>query len=266
MVIPRLHFFEVEDSPLLPSLIRDMMTEYLHWVMDFTGPYDPAAEHIAGLLRHARTTRVVDLASGGAGPWPRLLPLVTAALGAVPQVTLTDLHPNLGAFDRAERSSHGAIRGHRESVDATAVPSSLPGVRTMFTGLHHLSPDQVRTLMRDSAEQRQPFVAFELTQRTVGGVLLMLASLLLVLVSAPFIRPFRLERLVLTWLIPILPLFIVWDGVVSALRSYTPGELRALAEDVKATGYGWGVGEVRSARTRMPVTYLVGEAERGFPT
>lgn len=260
-MIPRLHLFEVEDFLLLPSLIRDMMTEYLHWVMDVSGPYDPAAARIASLLRHAGTTRVVDLASGGAGPWPRLLPQVTAALGAVPQVTLTDLHPNHDAFARAARLSNGAIRSHREPVDATAVPSSLPGVRTMFTGLHHLSPEQVRTLMRDAATQRQPFVAFELTRRSVGGVLLMLSSVLLVLVSAPFIRPFRLERLVLTWLIPILPLFIVWDGVVSALRTYTPDELRAFAVEVEMPGYAWEAGEAQGASTPMAVTYLIGEPE-----
>jgi len=261
-VIPRLHLFELEDSPRLPSLIRDMMTEYLHWVMDVSGPYDPAATRIAAMLRSADTTRVVDLASGGAGPWPRLLPRVTAALGAAPQVTLTDLHPNYGAFARAERASTGAIRGHPDPVNATAVPATLPGVRTMFTGLHHLSPDQVRALMRDATRQQQPFVAFELTQRSVSGVLLMLSSVLLVLVSAPFIRPFRPERLVLTWLLPILPLFIVWDGVVSALRTYTGDELRAFAAEVAGDGYAWEVGEAQSASTPMPVTYLMGEEMR----
>lgn len=258
-MIPRLQLFEIEDSPRLPSFLRNMMTEYLRWVMDVSGPYDPAAGRIASLLRAAGTDRVVDLASGGAGPWLRLLPMVTAALGVVPQVTLTDLHPNHGAFARAERESGGAIRGHREPVDATAVPAALVGVRTMFTGLHHLSPDQVRALMRDAATQRQPFAAFELTRRSVPGVLLMLTSLLLVLVSAPFIRPFRLERLVLTWILPILPLCIVWDGVVSALRSYTTGELRAFAGEVACDGYGWEVGEAQSASTPMGVTFLIGK-------
>jgi hypothetical protein len=258
MTIPRLHLFELEDSPLLPSLLRDMMTEYLHWVMDFTGPYDPAAERIALLLREAGTDQVVDLASGGAGPWPRLLPRVTLALGRLPHVTLTDLHPNQGAFTRIEALTRGAITGHRAPVDATCMPAGLTGVRTMFTGLHHLAPAQVRALMQDAADRRQPFAAFELTQRTLPGVLLMLASLLLVLGSAPFIKPFRLERIVLTWLVPILPLFIVWDGLVSALRSYTPAELRAFAAEVTVPGYAWDVGEERSASTPMGMTYLIG--------
>ena len=256
MTIPRLHLFEVEDSPLLPSLLRDMMTEYLHWVMDISGPYDPAAARIATLMQESNTNRVVDMASGGAGPWPRLLPRVTLALGAMPQVTLTDLHPNASAFARVEQETRGAIRGYGQSVDATRVPPELTGVRTMFTGLHHLAPDQVRALMRDAASQRQPLLAFELTQRTPFGILMMFASLFLVLGSAPFIRPFRLERLVLTYLIPILPLFIVWDGVVRALRTYTQDELRAFAAEVAAVGYEWEVGKRGGAV--MPVTFLVG--------
>ena len=258
----RFHLFEVEDSPLLPSLLRDMMTEYLHWVMHVSGPYDPAAARIASLLRATGTTRVVDLMSGGAGPWPRLVPLVTAALGVAPQVTLTDLHPNVGAFARAERASGGALSGHRDPVDATAVPPALGGLRTIFTGLHHLAPDQVRALMRDAVAQRQPFAAYELTQRSVPGVLLMLSSVFLVLVSAPFIKPFRLERLVLTWLVPILPLCIVWDGVVSALRTYTRDELLAFAAEVASDGYAWEAGTARSASTPMGVSYLIGFPNR----
>lgn len=258
MTIPRLHLFEIEDSPLLPSLLRDMMTEYLHWVMDISGPYDPAAARIATLMQESHTNRVVDLASGGAGPWPRLLPRVTLALGAMPQVTLTDLHPNVSAFARVEQETRGAIRGNPQSVDATHVPPELTGVRTMFTGLHHLAPDQVRALMRDAAAQRQALLAFELTQRTPFGILMMFASLLLVLGSAPFIKPFRLERLVLTYLIPILPLFIVWDGVVSALRSYTQEELRAFVAAADMPGYSWEVGRGQASVGRMPVTYLIG--------
>jgi hypothetical protein len=260
---PRLHLFEFEDCAFLPRLLRDMMTEYLHWVMDRLGPYDMAAERVALQLRAAGTTNVVDLASGGAGPWPRLLPLVSTALGAVPQVTLTDLHPNVSAFSRVERESDGAIRGWRDPVDAMAVPPSLDGVRTMFTGLHHLEPAQVRTMMRDAASQGRSFLACELTRRSVPGVLSMLASLLLVLASAPFIKPFRMERLVLTWIVPVLPVCIVWDGVVSALRSYTPGELQGFAADAARAGYRWDVGAAKGDWAPMPVTWIQGEPEHG---
>ncbi len=47
------------------------------------------------------------------------------------------------------------------------------------------------------------------------------------LLVTPFIRPFRWSRLVFTYVIPVLPLLIVFDGIVSCLRVYSPDELRA---------------------------------------
>jgi hypothetical protein len=258
MLLPRMHLVELEDSPRLPRVLRDLMTEYLRWVMETAGPYDRAAAPLAALFRHTGMRAVVDLASGGAGPWVRLLPAVEAALGEPIRVMLTDLHPNHVAFARAERESHGRIRGHAAPVDATAVSSVLDGARTIFTGLHHLRPDQVRALLRDTVAQRRSFAAFELTDRSVVGILTMFASLALVLASSVLIRPFRLQRVLLTWLVPVLPLCIVWDGVVSALRSYTPDELRAFAADVATTGYTWEVGHLTAWPARMPVTYLTG--------
>jgi hypothetical protein len=259
MALPRLQLIELEDSPWLPRFLRDMMTEYLRWVMDASGCYDPAAPMIAALLRRSGGRDVVDLASGGGGPWLRLLPMIDAELGTAVRVMLTDLHPNLDAVARAARQSRGAIRGHAEPVDATDVPVDLRGVRTMFTALHHLPPDAVHQVMRAASVAHEPFVAFELTTRSLLGVLTMVASLLLVLLSAPFVRPFRWERLVLTWLIPVLPVCIVWDGIVSACRSYTVPELRVFAAAVASDDYQWTVGRIEKWPARMALTYVIGQ-------
>lgn len=234
------------------------MTEYLEWVIDLGGPYDSSAERIASLLRESGESQVLDLASGGAGPWLRLHPLVARALGRDVRVVLSDLHPNRTAFARAERASGGAIVGHATSVDATSVPPALRGLRTMFTSLHHLAPEQVEAVFRAAARDRRPFAAFELTHRSPLGLLMIVASLLPIILGAPFIRPFRLERLVLTWLIPLLPLLIVWDGLVSTLRTYTVDELRAIAEQVQEPGYTWEIGTRQQAPSPLPMSYVIG--------
>jgi hypothetical protein len=56
----------------------------------------------------------------------------------------------------------------------------------------------------------------------------------------PFVRPFRLTRALLTYLIPAIPLLFAWDGMVSGLRAYTPEELLALATAVPGSErYTW---------------------------
>jgi hypothetical protein len=84
---------------------------------------------------------------------------------------------------------------------------------------------------------------------SVNMTFLFLGSLFLV----PLVRPFRLSRVLLTYLVPLIPMLVAWDGTVSALRAYTPDELLALARAVPGgEAYAWDAGVVGSA------LYLVG--------
>jgi hypothetical protein len=72
------------------------------------------------------------------------------------------------------------------------------------------------------------------------------------------VRPFRWQYIALTYLIPVMPLLLSWDGSVSALRTYKPKELDALIESLGETGYHWERGVRRAPFSPFPVTYLVG--------
>ena len=80
-------------------------------------------------------------------------------------------------------------------------------------------------------------------------VLLFLASLAIV----PVVRPFRVSRLLFSYLPPLIPFVVAWDGTVSALRAYTPEELLAIARTVPGgSRYEW-----RAERTGRAL-YLTG--------
>src|SRR5690606_2533588 len=55
------------------------------------------------LLRESGWNRIVDLASGGGGPWPELVEELASALGEPPTVILTDIQPNQTAATELER-------------------------------------------------------------------------------------------------------------------------------------------------------------------
>jgi hypothetical protein len=84
---------------------------------------------------------------------------------------------------------------------------------------------------------------------------------LIVLLVTPMIRPFRWSRLFWTYAAPLVPLIVLWDGVVSCLRTYSPAELLELTEGLGGKGYLWESGEERQQRSPIPVTYLI-----GYPT
>jgi hypothetical protein len=237
--MPRLHLLEWNDQPWLPSFLRRAETRYLAAALDLARPFTALAPRIAAL---AATTgdRIVDLCSGSAGPWPHLTADVAKARGAPVTVTLTDRFP-----DRAEVVS----------VDATSVPAHLSGVRTVFDAFHHFRPDAARAILADAHARRQPIVIGEVVRRSAAGILPMILLIpILVLVLTPRIRPVSGWQLVFTYLLPILPLLITWDGVVSALRAYRPDELRALTAGLD--GFTWDIGDIRTRGG--VVTYLIG--------
>ncbi|HWO25321.1 MAG TPA: hypothetical protein VNO30_41560 [Kofleriaceae bacterium] len=252
---PRLHLMEWNDQPWLPDVLRRAETDYLAAALDAADPFAPLAPRLAELCARAGSDRIVDLCAGGTGPWLRLQPALSAALGRPARVTMTDLYPNRAAFARVEAATGGAATGEAAPVDARAVPARLSGVRTMFDALHHLRPEDARAVLADAHRRRQPIVVVEGTRRSLAAVLGMLLVPLAVLLLTPRIRPRSWARLLFTYVVPIVPLLVLWDGVVSCLRSYRPAELRALTAGLD-DGYTWEVGEYR--RRGVPVTYLIG--------
>lgn len=252
----RLQLIELEDQSWCPAAIRNGGTDFLELAQELTNPFEPIAANLAEAVHLSHAEAIVDLCSGGGGPW---LPLYKTlrAHGCEQPILLTDLHPNEDAFRRVEQRTDGYLKGIREPVDVTAVPESLRGFRTLFNGFHHFRPEVAKAVLQDAVRRGEGIGIFEAVERTpvaFASIPLMTASQFLV---APFTRPFRLSRLAFTYALPLIPALIFWDGVVSCLRVYSPDELRALVSELGDTGYRWDIGRVRSFGPTH-VTYLIG--------
>lgn len=251
----RFHLLELEDQPWFPRTIRDLATDYLQFIQTFFRVDRVMAPIVERGLEAAATTRIVDLCSGGSGPL-RLLVTDLAAEGVRVHATLTDLYPNVPAFETIAAQSNGTIDFETRSVDARAVPPDLAGLRTLFNAFHHLKPEDARSVLHAAAAARQPIAIFELSERSWGNLLGVLAAPVGVLIATPFMRPFLWRRLFWTYLIPAVPFTCLWDGIVSQLRAYTPDELRGLCEG--SAPMRWDVGQIPIAKGSGRLTYLLG--------
>jgi len=257
MRLPRLHLFELEDQSWFPRVVRDLATDYLLFIEGTFRLDRPVMAPLVEALRASKAECVVDLCSGGGGPIA-LLHRALLAQGLDLRVTLTDRFPNLAAFRRIAAGSGGRITFVAEPVDARAVPRELRGFRTIFNSFHHFRPTQAKAVLRDAIDAGQPIGIFEIPERRVALILPLLFTPLFVLLGTPFIRPFRWRRLFWTYLVPLVPLTCLWDGIVSQLRAYTVQELEALTEVVTPDTYAWRAGRVPIPSTPGHVTYLWG--------
>ncbi len=182
------------------------------------------------------------------------------------KVILTDKFPNIEAFRSAAASAPGRVSYRVEPVDATAVPDELRGFRTLFASFHHFKPENAKKILEDAIRRREGIGIFEFTGRNPGIFLVMLLSPLYLLLAMPFIKPFSWRRLFWTYVIPLMPLGVLWEGMASNMRTYSPEELRELVEDIKSDSYTWKIGRVRGTWTIRNIrgkglhmiTYLIG--------
>ncbi len=250
----RRQLFEFTDLAGTPKLLRRLVTEFLAAITEIFRPFDARMDLLLEALVATGDERIVDLCSGGPGPWRRLGPSLRSAAGRRVSVVLTDKFPQTDSV-----GSDASITYWPEPVDACRVPGELAGLRTVFNGFHHFGPDRAEGILRDATRSRRAIAIYEALRRDGLGLCVPFFSPVAVLLLSPFVRPFRWSRLLFTYAIPVAPLLITWDAVVSALRCYKPDELLAMARRAGGDDYAWSAGRYWS--NGVPVTYLV-----GYPT
>jgi hypothetical protein len=251
----RTPWFEIHDHPLFPRFLRHLVTDALEAIWNQTDLYRPIMPRLKLALEGAETRLVVDLCSGGGGPWFRLQPALASA-GCSVSVCLTDKYPNQPAFDKASLQSLRAVTGYPKSVDANCPPYELTGFRAMFSSFHHFDPKEARAILADSFNCGEGIAIFEAAECSAPSICTIFFVPLLALLLAPKIRPFRWSRLFWTYLLPVIP-FVLWiDGILSCLRSYSQADMAELITGLDSESYSWQVGQDGGGILR--ITYLIG--------
>jgi len=261
----RVHFFELQDLETCPPFLRNLITETLALGWRLTGAADAVVPILANALSKTRQTTVIDLCAGGGGPTPCIIEALNRFSHQIRyKAVLTDLFPNLPAWEKIVACS-GQLTFERSRCDATSMPERLDGFRTMFLSFHHFAPDAARQILADAVRKRQGIAVFELQNRHLSSVLglLFFGTLFIVFVSL-FVRPLNFRRILLTLIIPLIPVFCVFDGVVSALRTYTVDEMNSMLQQLRneepaAKDYTWSVKMgTCGIMGLVEMTYLIG--------
>jgi hypothetical protein len=231
------HLFELEDLPGFPSVLRRQQVEFIGWLVDRFGIYESVVPLIGAAVAHLGNARVTDLGSGSGGPIHYLAR--QSELSPV-EFLLSDRYPARAANSSptthlsTRPTTNPRVAWHPEPVDAGSGELPGDGLLTLFNAFHHFTTAQQRQLVKSNASrgilvvevlQPTPLTFFKILFTTTVGQLLL----------APFVRPFRWERLLFTYLLPINLITIPWDGLVSVLRSsHAATLLQALQSAVPA--------------------------------
>ena len=248
--------FEFEDQPWFPSVVRDGMTDYLKFVSNRFDFYKSVVPILVRGLEKSSEKKIVDLASGAGGGWLKLAEHLIQTFPKL-RIVLTDRFPNHHAFSEVVKTNPEVFEFMSEPVDARQVPTKLKGLRTQFLSLHHFKPIDAKKILQNAVDAGQPIAIFEAQKRDLSHIIKFAMSPIAVVLLTPLIRPFKWNRLILTYLIPVIPLFTLWDGLVSVLRTYSLKELEQMTCMLRGSdSFNWEIGESNS--DLVTVTYLLG--------
>lgn len=237
--------YELEDHSWFPDSLRAYQTDFLGGIAKLIGLYKPAAIFLSGKVKAA--DRIVDLASGSG------IPAILATRNMDVDLILTDKFPNAKNADFINKSFNADYM--TDSIDVIENEIPRGAVYIMFNSLHHFSKENLIIILKKIQTHNADAYFFEPIMPTLSTFLkVAFSTLLLPFFIVPFIKPFRWDRLVFTYLFPIGILATFWDGMISVRKSYSIQELEEMKTAFQNLGINISVGKLTGSFANL--TYL----------
>ncbi|KAL6716914.1 hypothetical protein ACLMJK_004826 [Lecanora helva] len=190
---------------------------------------------------------------------------------------LTDIHPHLTAWSSASKRSAN-LHYIPTSIDAanasatilslanTSTPNQTTNKRTfrLFSLAFHHFPDPLATrILQNTLSTSSGLAIFELQDRDVGNILTVLTLAPLLWLGSWYWFWGNWGQLFWTYVVPVVPFVIVFDGVVSCLRTRREGEVMKLVRRTGSGVNGWRFETGREVHTwpMGTMSYFIGVKE-----
>jgi hypothetical protein len=229
------HLFEFMDLDWLPVSLRRTIRETLECAFSrlFRGYYAWVAEEV---LKEATGSRYTTLVELGAGPAPITRLLANEAKTEGLRLVPCDINPDQPVYEELEKRYPGKVVPRYDNVDLSKPHSWGQGALLFLSAsFHHIPPRDRCAVIEQLTESAERVMVFEPLRRTFRSMLLALTSFVPALVTPLWLfrRPGRLGRFFWCWLLPVAPLLISWDGVVSCLRMWSESNWKVALQNVR---------------------------------
>lgn len=278
--IRRKHYLELHEKSWCPKILRRYMLAALTfgWSYKPTSPKwlpaiffkafnrftysaaDAAVEPLLEGLKVTKQNKILDLCSGTGGPLVVLIDAIEQTHGYPIKITLSDIIPCYTEW-KSLQMKHGEnkVSFIASCVDARRA-EHYKGFRTLSCCLHHFRPQDAIAILQSAVNSQEGILIMEMTERSLRGMLMMIGNCqLTTFLAALLIRPFSFSRFFYTFIIPLVPLLFLFDGITGVLRTYTDEEKWSMIKKVAGwENYVWQLKAKKLWRTAGSFNYILG--------
>ena len=219
---------QIINSSWCPKFIKKLVAEFLSWFVVKVNATKPFIPLIESMVNDAHSNQIINIDFNiGAG--------------------IESVKPYL-----------------KEDIQIKSIPISdfntdTKGVYLFLNSFHQLNVKQAKEILSQIVNSKNPVIIVEGNNDSLWQVVGMTVFVpLTTLLTAPFVKPFRLTRLLFTYIIPVLPLIITIDGCIALLKLYNPKDLLELTSSINAPKYEWKAGKNDNGRGGK-IIYLTGK-------
>jgi len=236
------------------------MTRFLNTFHAMLGTADHIASLLDKLIKETGILHINDLCSGSCGPMQDVYNLLVDKYGHKElSISYHDLYPDVITADKINNDGNSKTEYNNKPTDVLSTTDMTEGIRTMICSFHHFPVHKTKVILETVVSTQQPIFVFEISDNSFPKWIWWISipmTFIMTLFITPFIRPMSWQQIVFTYLIPIIPLCIAWDGAVSNARTYTLNDLHRLFSSLNISDYKWEKGIVKD---KIKMLYFHGQ-------
>lgn len=238
---------ELEDFKWFPSILRRWQMDFIGSITAWTKLYSGLVPVIQDLVLKNKITVWQDVCSGSGIPAIYIHQKLNTSI----PLQLTDKYPDVSFVN----TQH--INYRLEETDIQLLQPSSHRLYTMFNAFHHFTEKQQTDFANKMKNSNAPFFVAEILEPGIFNCIkIFFTTILVQLITAPFIKPFSLPRLFFTYIIPVNLFTITYDGIISVLKSKTAEDYRTLLQHISSPQYKISVQQLNNFKGN--IIYITG--------
>lgn len=231
-----MRLFEFGDLKWIPHLYHYYLRVYLIFFIRLIG-YDKLwAKQTESFIEGNSADSVMEYGSGSGEPLIQMVSQINSTKAKSLNYVMSDLKPLPEFVNKVNDQSPENFSYIETPVDATKNKPSDGQAVIFINSFHHLSPEIAQEVIKNNLENGNEMLILEYVRNNPLAYLSMFGGLLLILLTLPFVV--KLKHLpiavLFTYIIPLFPLMVFWDGLVSCRRAYGKKFFEQVVKDVQA--------------------------------
>ncbi len=243
-VLHKILTFECNDSPRCPLFIRESILEVLGKSIRDAKVYDALTPEFVQFCADAKVDTVLEFGAGSGESTAIFMDALLQTEQAPPHIYISDLYPMISVMTATCERYPQLLTMIPDSVDMCNPPETpAHNMRMVLSAFHHFDTESVRRFLVDAQEQGVAvFIAEPFTNSLKAFFPLFLHGFTSLAWNGLFSLKSRVLKFLFTFIVPLIPMCLLWDGLISMIRMYDEDMLMDIVG--LSTTYEWQYKEV----------------------